>query len=653
MSRSSARIRSGGGSRLMSEAALSTAQQQTSVQLQYEAVNQPAPTKSAARRGRKRAAPASGAAAGDGGSSGSRRRRGSAATAADRRESVPVTPCANPQAAETVAAVAVAAAPLAAAPAAKPVAKAKVSPPTAVPTAEPNTGTAAPSPPAEMTPAEEGTQAAPAPPADEEGRDPGAEAAAAAAPEDGDSSFDEDEEDQEQLARDAEDDALEVDGEEQYEAEEDPGNTSQRSEALNAEFDRAHPRLQVGYVKAGDGQLKLCLGGATGAAAAAVSKPQEDEGEERPKPTAGNDEDLARRPLHPFFSRPAGGAAPSRAGPPSPASAASSQAAPAASAAVPAQDAGQHWSAFWRAKTGGAAPSARSQAAATALQQGGQRTRRRLSAAAARSSGGSRFAECPCCGRSVAVSMLDDHLDRCGIASEETAPADSGADAADAGPASAGAAARALPAAGAQRDATAMPPPSTQGAEAPSSSGSESRFADCPICQKRVAVDFMSQHIDNECSGGSEAQNNSTGASDASRGDDNGWTKVAKEWSARWDALGKELACSICLCLFEEPCTLPCQHSFCKCVTPSRRPPSPPPSVQSLTRWLCAGVARCTRSALSPWTTFVPFARCRRLRVRSSQTLISRRWCSFSASHFHRFRARGHRPSGRLQMLGS
>ena len=37
MSRSSARIRSGGGSRLMSEAALSTAQQQTSVQLQYEA----------------------------------------------------------------------------------------------------------------------------------------------------------------------------------------------------------------------------------------------------------------------------------------------------------------------------------------------------------------------------------------------------------------------------------------------------------------------------------------------------------------------------------------------------------------------------------------------------------------------------------------
>ena len=495
-----------------------------------------------------------------------------------------------------------------------------------------------------MKPEEEDTEAAPAQPAEEEGRDPGAETAAAAVAEDGDSSFDEDEEDQDQLARDAEDDALQVDGEEQYEAEEESGNTSQRSEALNAEFDRAHPRLQVGYVKAGDGQLKLCLGGAAGAAAAAVaaegaaraehaSKPQEeeeDDEEERPKPTAGNDEDLARRPLHPFFSRPAGGAAPSRAGPPSPASAASSQAASAASAAVPAQDAGQHWSAFWRAKTGGAAPSARSQAAATALQQGGQRTRRRLSAAAARSSGGSRFAECPCCGRSVAVSMLDDHLDRCGIASEETAPADSGADAADAGSASAGAA------------AAAMPPPSTQAAEAPSSSGSESRFADCPICQKRVAVDFMSQHIDNECSGGSEAQNNSPGASDASRGDDNGWAKVAKEWSARWDALGKELACSICLCLFEEPCTLPCQHSFCKCVTPSR-----PPTVQSLTRWLCAGVARCTRSALSPWTMFVPFARCRRLRVRSSQTLISRRWCSFSASHFHRLRARGHRPSGR------
>ena len=618
MGRSSARIRSGGGASLMSEAALTQSSQaarlEAAIITESIALSQQSATKASQPPKRH--------AAGGAGPARKRPKRGSSGAPVSPVSPAPgdaAQPAEPAQAAPaavtvvTVAATAAVAAPELTAVAAEEAAEEVAG---AAPAAGATSGLADEDPDADLTipssqsssadgegaleRASRGSWSVPANPAEEseascsQSTDDAMPADEAPMPDDGDDS--EFEAEQEELALlDSEEEEDGDVGEAERLGE--LADADERSQALNAEFDRSRPRLQVGLStaapaarkSAGNGQLKLCLGGSAGAAAEAAGGGDADGASTETGATdwraeleeSGDGAD-AGKPLHPFFSR-----APAPSGVSSAVAAPSTQRAaasaetdsgskpPRSPAAVSVEDAGQHWSAFWHAKTG-AEPSARSQAAAAALRQGGQ-AKRRVSAAAAAGSSGSRFAECPCCSRSVAVGMLDEHLDRCGIA-----PSPSSADADDrAGEGGAAAADSARPAARPVASAGSSAVVANESSSG-STQSSDSSVAGCPICQKQVAVSYMSMHLDVECSGeveaadapvssGSVAPSSSRqgGSGTAARsaagaaGDDS-WTSVATEWSTRWDQLGRELACSICLCLFDQPCTLPCQHSFCK-----------------------------------------------------------------------------------------
>ena len=405
--------------------------------------------------------------------------------------------------------------------------------------------------------------------------EPDGEAEDDANPDDGDSSYDE-----------AEHEDMEEDGELEHGVDFEPGelaelaDTSERSQRLNAEFDRSRPRLQVGLHsvaqsarRAAKGQLKLCLGGS--ADLRGSSDATEQDGAPTNDITATipekRENSSREQKVHPFFSRAAGkpvtgaadqqtsGGQPSQSG-----STDSESLAP----AVRAEHAGQHWSAFWQARVGSYPGS---KAAAAVLRQGGQGARRRMSAAAAASSSGSRFAQCPCCGRSVAVSMLDEHLDRCGVAA--ASPARDNGDPSehqqhqqptDAARAGAGASRDTLQSQGAAASTTSS---SMMSRVQPASdvvkpSGeNDAMYAQCPICTKRLAVAYMNMHLDLECSGEIEDESSSSGdvmaaavrssshvsssaaasRATATKRDDasDSWASVAKEWSSRWDALGR------------------------------------------------------------------------------------------------------------------
>eukprot|EP01043_Picozoa_sp_COSAG02_P021428 COSAG02_NODE_1088_length_14670_cov_237.088326_14_plen_632_part_00 len=412
--------------------------------------------------------------------------------------------------------------------------------------------------------------------------EPDGEAEDDANPEDGDSSYDE-----------AEHEDMEEDGELEHGVDFEPGelaelaDTSERSQRLNAEFDRSRPRLQVGLHSAAQsarravkGQLKLCLGGSADPRGSGDAPEQDGAPTNDTTVTVPEKRETSSREqkVHPFFSRAAGkpgtgaadqqttGGQPSQSG-----STDSESLAP----TVRAEDAGQHWSAFWQARVGSHPGS---KAAAAVLRQGGQGARRRMSAAAAASSSGSRFAQCPCCGRSVAVSMLDEHLDRCGVAAASPArdngdPSEHQTQQQPMGAARTGS--------GASRDAL-QPQRMAQSQEAAASTTSsgmmmsrvqstsdvakpagdnDAMYAQCPICTKRLAVAYMNMHLDLECSGEIEdesscsddvmaaaARSSSHASSSAAasgatamRRDDasDSWASVAKEWSSRWDALGR------------------------------------------------------------------------------------------------------------------
>ena len=102
-------------------------------------------------------------------------------------------------------------------------------------------------------------------------------------------------------------------------------------------------------------------------------------------------------------------------------------------------------------------------------------------------------------------------------------------------------------------------------------------WADCPVCTKRMPLVFMSAHLDLECSGcprnrdtntaedvsGPSTDNKCNAEARASHQEkpskDTGANDLIIAWEKRWDALGQELTCPVCLCLFVKPCTLPCQ----------------------------------------------------------------------------------------------
>lgn len=368
-------------------------------------------------------------------------------------------------------------------------------------------------------------------------------------------------------------------------------DTSERSQLLNAEFDRSRPRLQIGLQSTAQtarnevkGQLKLRLAG-TSANTPGPTDTSEKQRAPISESKVKNSETRETfgsldKKVHPFFSR-AGGKPEDSA---DQQESTSQQSQPGSSnsqsptPAVRAEDAGQHWSAFWQARVGSYPGS---KAAAAVLRQGGQGARRRMSAAAAASSSGSRFAQCPCCGRSVAVTMLDDHLDRCGVAAASPAARD------DSDPAGTEHQEQPQPVHASRTSAAATndtfqpqrmshskgaPGGTTLGSMigcgqsnfdgAPSAGEHDATYAQCPICNKRLAVAYMNMHLDLECSGeiedertspdkampaaahsASSSSSSSSSAAAAStaatREESSGWASVAKEWSSRWDALGR------------------------------------------------------------------------------------------------------------------
>lgn len=105
----------------------------------------------------------------------------------------------------------------------------------------------------------------------------------------------------------------------------------------------------------------------------------------------------------------------------------------------------------------------------------------------------------------------------------------------------------------------------------------------------------------------------------------------------------RELACSICLCLFQSPCTLPCQHSFCKecalhALRSSKDSVSDSPGADASACHHCLSEippCRCATAGLKSHCEirilrFVRCARLRRTRERSRQIRIWRlcRCCS-------------------------
>ena len=412
--------------------------------------------------------------------------------------------------------------------------------------------------------------------------DPDAEAANDADPDDGDSSYDE-----------GEHEDFEEDSELEHGVDFDLGelaqlaDTSERSQLLNAEFDRSRPRLQIGLQSTAQtarhavkGQLKLCLGGS------ANTNGSTNTSEKQRAPTSESKAKIHEKretfscldkKVHPFFSRAA-----SKPGDSADQQASSSQQSESGlsnsqspAPAVRAEDAGQHWSAFWQARVGSYPGS---KAAAAVLRQGGQGARRRMSAAAAASSSGSRFAQCPCCGRSVAVTMLDEHLDRCGVAAASPAHGDIDPTATEhqqqAHPMGASRTSAAATSDAGQPHSIRHSKGASGGTSsagmisvqsnvdgAQSAGEHDATYARCPICNKRLAVAYMNMHLDLECSGEIEDERSSphevvtaaahcASASSSScsaavsttatrEADSGGWASVAKEWSARWDALGR------------------------------------------------------------------------------------------------------------------
>ena len=102
-----------------------------------------------------------------------------------------------------------------------------------------------------------------------------------------------------------------------------------------------------------------------------------------------------------------------------------------------------------------------------------------------------------------------------------------------------------------------------------SSSVASGEMVSCPICDASVPLSELDAHIEAGCGSPAtaEAAAPSTCADSSSSSSSHGTasTSVAEcaREGARMDRLAQEMRCSLCFDLFDDPHSLPCQHSFC------------------------------------------------------------------------------------------
>jgi hypothetical protein len=200
-------------------------------------------------------------------------------------------------------------------------------------------------------------------------------------------------------------------------------------------------------------------------------------------------------------------------------------------------------------------------------------------AGAAGASSAVEMAACPCCGLWLPLSEMGVHLDEeCRAAHAETPATGARAGSASAGGASAGCAAGSGRALGAE--------PAAGVAAAP-------EWVACPCCGRTVSWPSLNQHLDSGCAhdeptalaiaapaagaaAGADASaavdsaaDAAAAAADASAG--SGAASAACGFGCAPAApvapgvglLESELSCQICLCVYADPHSLPCQHTFC------------------------------------------------------------------------------------------
>lgn len=180
--------------------------------------------------------------------------------------------------------------------------------------------------------------------------------------------------------------------------------------------------------------------------------------------------------------------------------------------------------------------------------------------------------QCPLCAASMRNSDVFAHLDVC-----------CGGGGAESGSGGCSSADRSTSSSGSGGDT------SSSGANAADSMPVGVEAAACPVCSRVFnGLAALNEHLDTECSsssvggggaGGGGGGNEGVGdggtihdsARDAGGGTTSGSSQSAETRAERtpasshvMDRLAAELRCSLCFDIFDDPHSLPCQHSFCR-----------------------------------------------------------------------------------------
>ena len=106
--------------------------------------------------------------------------------------------------------------------------------------------------------------------------------------------------------------------------------------------------------------------------------------------------------------------------------------------------------------------------------------------------------------------------------------------------------------------------PSTSDLSAPSSDGATRQCMHCPACNAVCeGLAALNAHLDEGCVSPPLPSPPGPAAGSSSEAADTADAVTAPVARAQLDRLAQDLKCSLCFDLFDDPQTLPCQHSFC------------------------------------------------------------------------------------------